>query len=973
MTGIRPLFPRRYTSPLRPLREEEDDPILAMRRMRERVELPDDEESDPIAAMRNMRVQADATARPGYTQPQRRDVLPERTIGPVRTGVRNIPVPTLKAEDLETGGSLGTQGYTFGDAARDLVKGRGAFAPNKPAGLLADINPVTGAARAGAATRELVEKGHPALAAGVAATAALPFFGRPARGAMRKAAGSVDDLLPAGREPLGTAYAAPIDAGSDPRLANIKKLNLSPESEQKVRDAYQRLGLDKRTVTFDEMRESAAELGINPGALLGKAGRLRGDEVLAIRDVISQNARRMVELGQQRTKALTDEARRVIDVDIAFLSEETDQFLKRYSTERTRAGRDLSALRILARDSMDPGVWLAQAQRVKRELPLSSDEALQISALATKNDRDGLIRYVSSLHETSTLDKTLAIWKAGLLTSLQTTGVNMAGNLAMGVAETVKDVPATMIDAVISAVRGTERTKALSFRGSVTNQLAALGPGSKAALRVLKHGQSAEELAKWDFRQINFGDNAAGRIAHVYTQAVFRSLSAQDALFRGAAMGRALEEHARVHARKLVKAGAAMDMDHAMDQLRKNPPAELVTNAMLDAEVAVFQQDNALARGFNRLKHEQGPGVRAALEFSAPFVKTPTNIGGTLIQYSPVGFVTALTKQLRNPSQKKLAEDLGRAITGSGLVALGWMLAEEGLATGAAPKSASERAQWELEGKQANSVRIGDRYYNVSRLAPIGGLIAVGAQMREAFRSAESFGGGVAGAALTPVRVALDQSFAKGVSGALEAVNDPTRAGDIFIENTAGSLVPAGAAMIARGTDPHVRAPEGVGERIRSRIPIASRGVPPRLDAFGKPVPQRGGLARQAFDIFQSRRATDDPLIHELARVGVNVGFPSRTETIDIGREKVQRRRTPDEYRAFMQQVGPETEQVLRRVVASEEYQNADDDFERATVLERVIGRVRTGVRRREAFARQQELDADPIAAMRRLRVAGGR
>lgn len=770
--------------------------------------------------------------------------------------------------------------------------------------------------------------------------------------------------LPASREPAGTPYKAPIDvsetpSGEGPALANLKKLNLSPEAEAKVRDAYTRLGLDKRRVSWDETKAAADELGLNPRKLLDKSGRLRADEALAVRDVISQNARRMVDLATEKAKAGTDEDRLFLQAQINGLSEETDQFLKRYSLERNRAGRDLNALKMVARESMEPAVWMSQAQRVKGPLALTSDEGIRITQLASANDRDGLIRFVASLHRSTILDRLLAVWKAGLLMNPLPHAVNITSNVAMAGAETAKEVPATAIDAVISAVRGTERTKSISLRGLLTEQVRGIGPGAKAALRVLRYGDSPEQLAKWDFRQTNFGEGPGGRILQAYTDGVFRSLSAEDQLFKGAALGRTMEEYARLEAKRMVKEGTAKTVDAALTALRGNLPPELVAKAIADAEVATFQQPNLIASmisGGRRalLEHGKlGEVARAGTEVVMPFVRTPTNIANTLVQYSPAGLVTALVKQIGDPSQKRLAEDLGRTLTGSTLVALGFMLAREGKATGASPQSAAERSQWDLEGKQANSVRIGDRWVAVSRLAPIGALVSVGAQMYHGAAEAESMSGKVATAAYTPLRVTLDQPFVTGIQTTLEALQEPGRAGERFVERQAGSLVPAGVAAIARGTDPNLRDPQGILEAMAARIPGLSRTVEPRLDPFGQPMPSRGGVVKQLTDVTYSREASDDPLIQELARLGVTVGFPSRQRTVQEGAVTRRESRSADEYRAFLEEVGPETRSALEAVLGHPQFARMDDETKRET-LESQISAARQLARSREAARLQQ-------------------
>lgn len=110
---------------------------------------------------------------------------------------------------------------------------------------------------------------------------------------------------PAPPEPRGTACGAPIDDGADPRHINLAKLNLASASEAKLRAELDKLDLEKRRVTWDETRQYAEELGLDPHRLRTKMGQLNGGEVLALRNVVSQNMACTVEFSRQLQSATT--------------------------------------------------------------------------------------------------------------------------------------------------------------------------------------------------------------------------------------------------------------------------------------------------------------------------------------------------------------------------------------------------------------------------------------------------------------------------------------------------------------------------------------------------------------------------------------------------------------------------------------------------------------------------------------------
>lgn len=789
--------------------------------------------------------------------------------------------------------------------------------------------------------------------------AGLAAFGGMKRGG--KLGLSTEDVSPKfpRQEPQGTPYKAPIDDGADPRLFNLKKYGFSPEGEQIFRDIVGKLDLSKKRVGWDETMAEAHRRSTDPDALIRLKGQWDGADAVAARAFVAQSTERIGLLAKQiRQGGVTPDEATAMRAEIERLTDDIGIMAGRSAKERSAAGRNLNAYRIVARNAMDTPTWQELAQRAKG-LPLDSDELLQIRELTRTLNREGLVQFVAGLHKSSPWEKAMALWKAGLLTSPVTHTVNNASNATMLAMETAKEPVAVAADHLISLIRGTERTKAMSARGLVRDPLMAGGASLRAAtkavkeqgvLGALRQNMTQEMIGKWDFRQTNFDSP----VLQAYTDVVFGSLSAEDRLWRNMAFARSIEEQVKLAAPKLAKA-EGISISDALKKLRQSPPEELKVKAMGDAEIAVFQNTNALAEGFRRFKSGvrdvAGPKAEAVADFVAPFVRTPTNVALRLVDYSPLGAVKlwkALKPELSSAEQKAVAEQVGRVATGTGLVWLGFALAADGKATGAAPKEPSGRAQFDLEGKQANSVRMGDSWVNVSRLSPAGMLVAVGAQMYHIAASAESKEGAVAGALYAPARVALDQSFLKGVSGVLDAANDPTRFGERFVEQTAGSIVPAGVAAIARATDKTVRKPEGVAQTVASRIPGLSRAVPAKRDAFGQPI-ERVASAPEAMlsPLPRTKSKDSDPVVAELARLGVAVSMPSRTLSPGKGQKRVKLEQ--GDYDALLQEMGFAFKHRLKREIASAEYQSLTDE-ERAETLGRVLSRART-----QMYARQRE------------------
>lgn len=727
-------------------------------------------------------------------------------------------------------------------------------------------------------------------------------------------------------EPAGQTYKAPIDQGKDPRLANVSKFGFSPEGEQVWRGIVGKLDLRKKRIPEAEQMAEANRRATNPDALIRREGQWDGMDALASRMFQSQSAERIATLSRDlKTKTLTPEESGKIQGEIGRLTDDISILASRGAKERTAAGRNLSAYKIVAKHTMDEPTWQTLASRAKGELPLSSDEILKVRHLTSLRDREGLVQFVSSLHKSSTLDKWLTLWKAGLLTSPTTHLANTLGNTSMAILETAKEPLALGIDAVISLARGSERTKGVPVGGYVRSQIKAIGSGLREARKVFKTGVTPEDAAKWDFRKTNY-DNA---FFQSYTDVVFHSLAAEDRVFRSMAMARSLGEQVKVRVREMRRADPKLNVKAETAKLMQAPPDELMVQAIADAEIATFQNRGSLARVASGVKKgaSENPSLRVAAELTLPFTQTPANVATRLVDYSPLGIVTAAMRQAKKETrgQKRLAEDLARSATGSSLVALGYLLAQKGLATGSSPTSPDERNQWELQGKLANSVLIDGRWYNISRLSPAGMLMALGAQFnriveQHGAKSPSKAVGGMLGAA---GRVVTDQSFLRGVSGSLDAINDPVRYGGNFVDNLGASVVPSAVGRVAQMVDPVKREANGMLEGIQSRIPFASQKLPAKLNAFGQEqVRSPGERATTLVDFMGSRKAVDDAIVAELAKYQVTIGKAARSRT--VRGERIEY--TPDEQRAFLARIGPARRARIAQVIASPAYFKASDD-----------------------------------------------
>jgi hypothetical protein len=172
-----------------------------------------------------------------------------------------------------------------------------------------------------------------------------------------------------------------IDAG---RYVNLAKFDLDPRGERRLADHVQRLveaeGMDpKSVVTWDQVRETARDIGIDPGDIDvgGKGGRMSGAEMLAVRNQIRENVTGIEEISRNLAmygETMPDAQRDMLNHMVASAEAQNSTLLNRFIRSRTQAGRDLNSLKILANQTVDPLVWEARAAKRLRAAGLAFTE-----------------------------------------------------------------------------------------------------------------------------------------------------------------------------------------------------------------------------------------------------------------------------------------------------------------------------------------------------------------------------------------------------------------------------------------------------------------------------------------------------------------------------------------------------------------------------------------------------------------------
>jgi hypothetical protein len=193
------------------------------------------------------------------------------------------------------------------------------------------------------------------------------------------------------------------------------------------------------------------------------------------------------------------------------------------------------------------------------------------------------------------------------------------------------------------------------------------------------------------------------------------------------------------------------------------------------------------------------------------------------------------------------------------------------------------------------------------------------------------------------------KTWLRGLSEAVNALDDPERYGQRFIQNYASSLIPTGMAQIERSTDPALR--ERYSEKgfwfetynsIKERVPGWSSSLPPRRNLWGEPIIPEGGLGPDIISPIYTSTERYSPIDDEMVRLKAGIGMPKKIQSIHD--EPVQL--TPKEYdkllvlmnKIRLPQTGKNLKDSLDHLVTKDpQYKRLDDDYKEDMIRDYIL------------------------------------
>jgi len=325
-----------------------------------------------------------------------------------------------------------------------------------------------------------------------------------------------------------------------------------------------------------------------------------------------------------------------------------------------------------------------------------------------------------------------------------------------------------------------------------------------------------------------------------------------------------------------------------------------------------------LSRTINHEFNVPGIGPTPLLKFMDPFIKISGNIiDQSIVHRTPVGLLSPEIRADILGKNGNIAQDkaMARMLVGTGMAIASGSLAAQGYLTGSGPSDRKEAATWMMAGYLPHSVRIGDLWYQVNKLGPYGVLASISADLYDVVHDAEDADFLKAAMHLQHAftQNILDESFMKGPSDMIKAVEEPGRYGENYIKSFLSSFVPfsSGLTQMNRNMDPYQRETRTVLDTIKSKIPGLSEDLQPRRDVWGEPIPSRHGVG-YATSIYE-QKMSEDPVNRAMWKVGVFPGkVNKRIRNVEL---------TPEQYDDFARIAGRMAKMRLDQIVASPQFQ----------------------------------------------------
>lgn len=286
-------------------------------------------------------------------------------------------------------------------------------------------------------------------------------------------------------------------------------------------------------------------------------------------------------------------------------------------------------------------------------------------------------------------------------------------------------------------------------------------------------------------------------------------------------------------------------------------------------------------RGLNRIK-VAGYGLGDVL---IPFAKTPANLTKAIVDYSPAGLVSTITKgiNLKNSlsngqytakMQHQFVQSLGKATAGTMLYVLGIALAKAGITSGESDDDKDTRDFIKNAlGISSYSIKIGDKSFTYDWAQPIAAPLSITANVVNSKKNKETaLSEAIIGSLDTAGSILLEQSFLSSLNDVLSDNNGVASGIVNEVLELPSRAIPTFAKQIADLVDDTQRQTyeydspiKTAKNKIIAKLPGVSKTLSPSVDTMGREIKKYGGKSN-IFNVFLNPANVNTKNISESAK-----------------------------------------------------------------------------------------------------------
>jgi len=673
------------------------------------------------------------------------------------------------------------------------------------------------------------------------------------------------------------------------------------------------------TITHEETAKLAEHVNMTPDKLLSrrKGQAFSAEEALASRMLLVDSADVLMNKAKAAQLGSKDDL-------VAF----QEQFIRHVAIQEQVSGMTAEAGRALNQFKITVESEKARIKSLE-ELIDNQGGRVAIEDMAAMirelDSPEKISKFTQDAYKATTSDMLLEGWINALLSGPQTHAVNITSNALVS----MWTLPEHTLSAAIGKFHKGEKASFREPLSRLYGMIEGAKEGFVAGGRAFLREEPSDLFSKLELKHKEAIPGKAGKAVRIPG----RALMAEDEFFK--AIGYRMELNALAIRQGLKEGLKGKELASRITELKRNPPEEIHLASI----------DNARYQTFTK---PLGPTGQSVMKFAnshpaarliIPFIRTPTNI---------VKFAGERSGPLALMSQKVRAEIKKGGISRDNAIAKMTMgsivggtiasLASEGLITGGGTKNPEARAMKYASGWQPYSIKVGGKYYSYSRLEPLGMMLGISADYAEIAGEVKTKEADELAAMITLAisNNLTSKTWLRGVSDLIEAVNDPNRYGEKWIQSFSGTLIPTGVAQIARNEDPVMRRTETIVDRIKSRIPGYSKDLPPRRNIWGEPIILSGGLGPDLISPVYVSADKNDTLTNEMLRLKITPKMPDKKiKGIELSSEQ---------YDDYAKTSGKNLKMVLGGLVASGEWAKLPD-FAKTEIINKTITQVRSASR----------------------------